>query len=162
MPIFEAKIAVLRKVKADLDDIRGLLDDADDSTGELEHKLQALQLQLRRDLLQIGAAGRLLMEGKIEAILPLEDVAAYKAANPVAKDGAVALDQNRIEARQDAQAKRLLGAGKIALIILGGAHDLSDNLDRLSGGKAEYIRVATKQWQEFAGDVGREEPNKPR
>ena len=78
------------------------------------------------------------------------------------EDGAVALDQNRIEARQDSQAKRLLGAGKFALLMLGGAHDLSDNLDRLSGGKAEYLRVGAKQWQEFAGDVGREEPNKPR
>ena len=52
------------------------------------------------------------------------------------------------EARQTAQAKRLLAGGKFALIVLGGAHDLSDNLGRLPGGKAEYIRVATKGWQE--------------
>ncbi len=41
-----------------------------------------------------------------------------------------------------------------ALIILGGAHDLSDNLERLSGGRAEYVRVATRRWLEFAGDGG--------
>jgi hypothetical protein len=81
-----------------------------------------------------------------------QTVKAYKAADPVAEDGAVVLHQGRIEARQDAQAKRLLDGGTFALIVLGGAHDLSDNLDRLSGGKAEYIRVATRGWQEFAGD----------
>jgi hypothetical protein len=64
----------------------------------------------------------------------------------------VVLDHDRIEARQDAQAKRLLDGGKFDLVVLGGAHDLSDNLDRLSGGKVEYIRVATKRWQESAGD----------
>ena len=66
----------------------------------------------------------------------------------MAEDGAVVLDPDKIEARQDAQAKRLLDGGRFALIILGGAHNLSDNLDRLLGGKVEYIRVATKGWQE--------------
>ncbi|MHC4403898.1 MAG: hypothetical protein ACYTG0_29930 [Planctomycetota bacterium] len=88
------------------------------------------------------------MEGKIKAVLPAEEAKAYEAADPVAKDGTVVLDSVKIEARQDAQVKRLLGGGRFALIILGGAHDLSDNLDRLSRGQAEYIRVATKGWQE--------------
>ena len=61
-------------------------------------------------------------------------------ANPVAEDGTVILDHDKIEARQDAQARRLLAGSKFSLIVLGGAHDLSDNLDRLSGGQAEYIR----------------------
>ena len=74
----------------------------------------------------------------------LEDANTYQAANPVAEDGTVVLDPDKFEARQDAQAKRLLDGGRFALIILGGAHDLSDNLRRLSGGQAEYIRVATK------------------
>lgn len=38
---------------------------------------------------------------------------------------------------------------------LGGAHDLFDNLDRFSDGKAEYIRVATKGWREVAESAGR-------
>jgi hypothetical protein len=79
-----------------------------------------------------------------------QTVKAYKAADPVAEDGAVVLHQGRIEARQDAQAKRLLDGGKFNLIVLGGAHDLSDNLNRLSGGRAEYIRVGTKRWREVA------------
>ena len=79
-----------------------------------------------------------------------------QAADPVAEDGTVILDQARIEARQTAQAKRLLADGEFTLIVLGGAHDLSDNLDRLSGGRAEYIRVATKRWLKFGGDAGGE------
>ena len=96
------------------------------------------------------------MTGKIKAVVPLEEVASYEAADPVGEDGAVILDRDRIEARQTAQAKRLLADGEFTLIVLGGAHDLSDNLDRLSGGRVEYIRVGTKQWLEFAGDAGGE------
>jgi hypothetical protein len=70
--------------------------------------------------------------------------------------------RGKIEARQDAQAKRLLDGGRFALIILGGAHDLSDNLDRLSGGKAEYVRVATREWREVAEDVSRTADHGPR
>ena len=69
---------------------------------------------------------------------------------------------DRYSHRQDAQAKRLLGGGKFSFIILGGAHNLSDNLDRLPGGRAEYIRVATKGWRGFAGDIGLGQPGKPR
>jgi hypothetical protein len=43
--------------------------------------------------------------------------------------------------------QRARGSTEFALIILGGAHYLADNLDRLSGGEAEYVRVATKGWR---------------
>ena len=128
----------------------------EEDAGRLVDQLEAFEQRQRQDLLQLGAAGRLFMAGRIKAIAPLEEVAAYDAADPVTEDGMVTLDQDRIEARQTAQAKRLLAGGKFSLIVLGGAHDLSDNLDRLSGGQAEYIRVATTQWREFGGDVGGE------
>lgn len=85
-----------------------------------------------------------------------ERLTSCQAADPVNEDGTVILDQDAIEARQSAQAKLLLDDGEFALIILGGAHDLGDNLDRLSGGRAEYIRVGMKWWLEFEGDVGGE------
>jgi hypothetical protein len=65
--------------------LTGLTEEAGVSTEQLE----ALERQFRQDLLRLGAAGRLLVAGKIEA-------------------------------RQDAQAKRLLDGGRFALIILGG------------------------------------------
>ena len=71
----------------------------------------------------------------------------------VATGWSVVLDPDKIEARQDAQARRLLDGGRFALIVLGGAHDLSDNLDRLSRGQAEYIRAAPKGWRKVAEDV---------
>ena len=157
MPIFEAKVAVLRKVGAELASLRSIVEElGEEDAGQLVKQLEGVEQQQHRDLLQLGAAGRLLMEGTIKAVVPLEEVASYEAADPVAEDGTVVLNQDRIEARQDAQVKRLLDGGKCSLIILGGAHDLSDNLDRFSGGQTEYIRVATKRWQEIAGDIGEE------
>ena len=47
-----------------------------------------------------------------------------------------------------------MDGGRFALIILGGVHDLADNLERLSGGQGEYVRVATTGWREFAENVG--------
>ena len=43
--------------------------------------------------------------------------------------------------------------GPFAVIVLGGAHDLSDNVNRLSGGKAEYIWVEVEAWKKFAGEI---------
>jgi hypothetical protein len=152
VPTFQAKIAALRKIKADLDGLRGLLEEED---GRLLTHLESLEREFRRDSLQLGAAGRMLMDGTIEAVLPLEDPDTYEAANPVAEDGTVALDQERIAAREEAQAKRLLSSGRFCLIVLGGAHDLADNLDRLSDGRAEYIRVGMRAWREVGERAGR-------
>ncbi len=121
----------------------------EEDAGRLIDQLKAFEQQQHRDLLQLGAAGRLFMAGRIKAVAPLEEVASYQAADPVDEDGMVIFDQDRIEARQTAQAKRLLADGEFTLIVLGGAHDLGDNLERLSGGQAEYIRVATKRWREM-------------
>ena len=89
---------------------------------------------------------RFFFDRELEHVLPLEDEEAYRAANPVGDDGTVTIDEKKIEVREDAQVQLLLEQGPFDLIILGGAHDLSDNIDRLSGGKAEYIRVETSAW----------------
>ena len=73
-------------------------------------------------LLRIGAAGQLLVTGELAEILPVEDTAAYDAANPIGDDGTVTLDEEKIEARQDAQVRRMLKR-EVSLVILGGAHD---------------------------------------
>ena len=51
------------------------------------------------------------------------------------------------------QAKRLLAGRSFSVVILGGAHNLADNLDRLSAEKIEYVRVATKRWKEYAQEI---------
>lgn len=92
------------------------------------------------------------MDGEIE-VLPLEDETAYEAANPVSGAGTVEIDEKLMKARRDAIVKRLLERGPFAFIIVGGSHDLSENVQRLSNGKAEYIRVTTERYSGFAGET---------
>ena len=62
----------------------------------------------------------------------------------------MALKPEAIEARQDAQVRTLLKAGTFAFVILGGAHDLQDNIKRLSAG-CEYLTVTTGTYGRLAG-----------
>ena len=43
----------------------------------------------------------------------------------------------RLKARRDAQVKGVLEKGAFGLIVLGGSHDLSDNVRRLGQGRCE-------------------------
>jgi hypothetical protein len=54
------------------------------------------------------------------------------------------MDLANLAARHDAQVRAVLDNGPFALIVLGGAHDLSDSVRRLGGGHCEYIRVTTR------------------
>jgi hypothetical protein len=38
------------------------------------------------------------------------------------------------------------------LLILGGGHDLSDNVQRICAGQAEYVRVQVEAHRKAAGD----------
>ena len=51
--------------------------------------IEKVEAEYRRDLLRISVAGQLLLNGEIDAVLPLEDEAAYRAADPVDSNGAV-------------------------------------------------------------------------
>jgi len=70
----------------------------------------------------------LLIDGHIKAVVPAEDAKAYEAANPVQADGRIVFDENANEARGDAIVNTMMKASGTAVIVLGGAHDLSDNL----------------------------------
>ncbi len=56
----------------------------------------------------------------------------------------------RLKDRHDAQVKSMLDNGPFGFIILGGSHDLSESVQRLGGGRCEYIRVTTRKYKEFA------------
>jgi hypothetical protein len=58
---------------------------------------------------------------------PVEDEATYEAANP-AKDGKVVFDSTLNEAREDAIVRNMMKTAKTAILVLGGAHDLGDNV----------------------------------
>jgi hypothetical protein len=80
------------------------------------------------------------------AVLPLDDAGLLDAAKP-GSGGEV--ERVKLEARHDAQVKAL-ASGPCSVLVLGGGHDLSASVRRL-GGTAEYIRVTTGRYREFAG-----------
>ena len=73
VPIFEARVSALRKVGAELTELRGIVKEiGEEDAGRLVDQLEAFEQQQRRDLLQLGAAGRLLMAGTIKAVAAME------------------------------------------------------------------------------------------
>ena len=72
--------------------------------------------------------GQLLIDGHIKAVVPAEDAKAFEAANPVQADGRIVFDEKANEAREDAIVTRMMKASGTAVLVLGGSHDLSDNV----------------------------------
>ncbi|MAX38773.1 MAG: hypothetical protein CME33_19625 [Gimesia sp.] len=103
--------------------------------------------QYRRDCLQMGAAAQLKISGMLESVLPLENAEAFEAANPVGKDGKVRIDKNAEEKREDEMVKLLMKGEGISVILLGGGHDLTDNLKRMKVDSVLYFRVSGKQYE---------------
>jgi hypothetical protein len=159
---FREMVAALRKVKLDLheqlQDVDRLLQDAQEGTERhakakaIEAEVLALLKSFRRDVLPLGTAGRLLMSGEIEEALPLDDAKLLDEARPIGPDGRFRLDPAKLSARHSGQVRAALKDGTFALVILGGAHDLSESVRRHAGGLCEYLRVTTGGYQEFAGE----------
>lgn len=96
----------------------------------------------------MGAAGRLLVSGEIKEVMPMEDDEILDAANPVTSEGQVQFDAEKVQARRDAIVKNVLKAGPFGLMILGGDHDLTENVMRVGEGKCEYIRVTLNRYKQ--------------
>lgn len=158
---YRERIAVLRSMEKEqipqlrkqLEEVRKLLESA---TGEKKEKAEAIEGQLvtmlddhKHRLLEMGAAGRLLISGELEDVLPLEDADALEKAKPISPSGGVKFDSQKLEARHDAQVKAIMKEGPVAVIVLGGANDLTRSLQRLGGGNCEYLRVTTKRFREI-------------
>jgi hypothetical protein len=158
---YREKIAVLKsmeneqvpQVRKHLDEVRKLMEG---STGEKKEKAQAIETQLlalldehKHRLLEMGAAGRLLISGELEDVLPLEDAVALERAKPISPSGGVNLDPVKLEARHDAHVKATMKEGPVAVIVLGGSHDLTASIQRFNG-SCEYLRVTTKRFKEIA------------
>jgi hypothetical protein len=58
----------------------------------------------------------------------------------------------KLSARHDSQVQAALTGGPFALVILGGAHDLTDSLRGADGGTWEYVRITTTGYREVAGE----------
>lgn len=108
-----------------------------------------IEAQHQLNLLEAGAAARLVMTGELKTLLPAEDSKAMEAANPVRADGSVVFDKKADEAREVAIVKKLLKADGVVVIILGGGHDLTDNIKRAGGG-CKYERAAVPKYRKIA------------
>ena len=124
----------------------------DHEVQRLEQNILGLLQGYRLQMVEIGAAGRLLVSGEMEDVFPLEDEEPLNAANPVAADGQVRLDALKVQARQEAIVKNVLKKGSFGLVILGGDHDLSENVRRLGEGKCEPVRVSMEQFKYASGE----------
>lgn len=111
-----------------------------------------LKEQYRRDCLQMGAAAQLLISNELNSVLPLENAEAFEAANPIGKDGKFHFDEKAEEKREDEMVKILMRGQGIKVIVLGGGHDLTDNLERMKVDAVLYIRVSGKQYQKVVSE----------
>jgi hypothetical protein len=99
-----------------------------------------LRALLREQTLHLGAVGRLLMAGEPVRMLPLDDAELLDAARPVTREGKVRLEPVKVRAREGYMVRSALPVRPVAVIVLGGEHDLSESVGRLAPG-SEYIRV---------------------
>ena len=125
----------------------------------LDHEVQRLEQNIlgllqgyRLQMAEIGEAGRLLVSGEIEEVLPLEGSDPLDAANPVTADGQVRFDAMKVLARHDAIVENVMKGASFGLMIQGGDHDLSENVRRIGEGRCEYVRVTTGRYREAAGE----------
>jgi len=168
LPVYQEKIAVLRDMEreqipslrkqlAEVQElIRGMEQagrantERHEAAKEIERKIQTMLGEHKNRLVEMGAAGRLLIAGEIDEVLPLDDANLLDAANPVRPDGSVQPDPERVRTREDAQVKAILRRGGVAVIVLGGAHDLSASVRSARPERSEYLRVTTKRFREIA------------
>jgi len=132
-PIYKAEIRSLRPFHHELAKF-----DPDD--GEDSKRIFA---EHRMTLLRLGAAGQLMLDEKL-TVRPCEG---KEYENRPIKDGKVVLDTKIIGAREDAIVRNLLKQQGTVYLVLGGAHDLSDNIKRLSK-DCGYIVVTPKGYPE--------------
>jgi hypothetical protein len=113
-----------------------------------EEKVSAIEARLdpdKSDLLAMGAAGRLLITCELEEVLLLEDPVAWEFLKQM-DFSTSRLHPDMFEARHEGHVKAVIAEGPFGLIVLGAAHDLSDNVRRL--GNCEYKRVLAKRHRE--------------
>lgn len=99
---------------------------------------------VRTDRLMVGVAGQMAIDEKL-TVLPVEERTAFEASNPILADGTYIENEPAVESRESAIVRNMLKFGPVSFIVMGGAHDLSDNVPD----DCEYIRIETKRYSEL-------------
>ncbi len=108
------------------------------------------------NILAVGAPGRLLAEGTLKRVRALDTDESLKLTRPLDEDGRVRkVTEIAREKREDHMIRTVLKAKGVALVVLGGAHDLTDNVRELATGKTTLIVVTTKQYAQASREKKR-------
>jgi hypothetical protein len=117
------------------------------STPESEFD-RILAAQERLDLLELGAAGQIVVSGELEAIVPADNSKTIDSTNLIQADDKIVFNWTPKETRAIAIAKNLLHGRGVVVTLLGGNHDLSEKLEQQSTG-VKYTRIAVPQYVEI-------------
>ena len=107
----------------------------------VEKEILDMQQSYRCLVLEWGAAFILFLDGKLDAVVPLDDAALLAAANPVKADGTIKIDRDTVVERERAMVANALQVRDVAVIVCGGSHELTEAI-QLRADDCEYIRVA--------------------
>ena len=118
---------------------------------KIEGEILGLLDQHRVALLELGAAGRLLMTGELEEVLPLEDAEKLAQAKPITPSGEVRLDPEKVKARNDAAGSHGVQARPIRTGHPRWVARPDGDASRFTGGGCEYLRITTRKYRELGG-----------
>lgn len=110
---------------------------------ELAGQIEALLTRHRADRLDLGVAGLLVTDRLLEQVLALDDAETLERSRP---DAQGKVDPEARRAREEAITARL-AREKVAVVVLGGDHDLADAFRRQGLG-GELLRVTTRAYRE--------------
>jgi hypothetical protein len=137
-----------------LTELRRQIDTAE-ANGLDATSLRAQKVQLEKRRLATRAAGavaQLLLKRPFVEVWAAEDKEALANASRALRN---ARNREGFEnyiianvAREQAIVRNLLDHGTCSVIVLGGAHDLSHQIDLLSDGRCEYVKVLVKGYPE--------------
>jgi hypothetical protein len=126
-----------------------LTSSSDPEEATVRHKLDQLASELRDERLQLGAIGRLIREGGLDTVIPLESTETLEAANPITPDGRMSIDSTAVRAREAEMVRRIALGGPVAIVVLGGDHDLKDAF-QATGRPLSYIFLEATTYKRLA------------
>jgi hypothetical protein len=105
------QISQLRKQLADVRELWKRSEPKSDrhaQAAKIEAEIRQMIDQHQHRLPELGAAGRLLVAGEIEKVLPLDDGDLLDGAKPVTPEGKIKLDAGKLKPRDDGKVKAVL------------------------------------------------------
>ena len=89
----------------------------------------------------------MLLSDELQAVLPAEDADRLEKANPVGLGGKVEFDAEADDRREDAIVRSMLAGDRVAVIVLGGDHELAKNVRLAAHGSCQYVRIESKEYR---------------